>query len=186
MTEESLTRSAADTPSRSGWPADRVGNLIFAVVIVGLGVFALLGAFSIRIPSGGFVGPQVFPILVSIILLASGAALVVGALRGHVAAPDAGEDIDPNAPTDWWTILKLVGLVVGVILLLEILGWWMVAALLFGGAAWTLGAKKPWLAFLVGLALGIATQLLFGEGLGLSLPRGMAFDWWYGPGPLFG
>ena len=36
------------------------------------------------------------------------------------------------------------------------------------------------------LVLGIGTQLLFGEGLGLSLPRGMAFDWWYGPGPLFG
>lgn len=71
-------------------------------------------------------------------------------------------------------------------LLLEVLGWWLVAALFFGGVAWSLGAKKWWVAFLVGLALGIATQLLFGEGLGLFLPRGMLFDAWYGPGPLFG
>lgn len=185
MSERAPGRAAEATP-RPGWGADRVGNVIFAGVIVALGVFALVGAFSIRIPAGQVIGPQVFPFLVSAILLASGVFLLVAALRGTVAAADEGEDIDPNATTDWWTILKLVGLVVGVIVLLEILGWWMVAALLFGGAAWTLGAKKPWIAFLVGLALGIGTQLLFGEGLGLSLPRGMAFDWWYGPGPLFG
>ena len=185
MSDSTLDRGAQET-ARPGWGADRIGNLIFAGVIVGLGVFALVGAFSIRVPAGGVIGPQVFPFLVSAILLASGAFLVVAAVRGKVAAPEDGEDIDPNAATDWWTILKLVGLVVGVIVLLEILGWWMVAALLFGGAAWTLGAKRPWVAFLAGLVLGIGTQLLFGEGLGLSLPRGMAFDWWYGPGPLFG
>ncbi len=184
MTEIAPDRAAASP--RPGWGADRVGNLIFAAVIVALGVFAFVGAFTIRIPAGGVIGPQVFPFLVSAILLASGIALVVAALRGKVAAADAGEDIDPNAATDWWTILKLVGLVIAVIVLLEIVGWWLVAALLFGGVAWTLGAKRPWVAFLVGLALGLITQLVFGEGLGLSLPRGLAFDWWYGPGPLFG
>jgi putative tricarboxylic transport membrane protein len=128
----------------------------------------------------------VFPFAVAVILLGSGAALVISALRGQVAPREEGEDIDPDAKTDWWTILKLVALLVAVLLLLELLGWWMVAALLFGGVAWTLGAKRPWVAFLVGLVIGIGTQLLFGEGLGLFLPRGAAFDWWYGPGPLFG
>ncbi|MFF0911222.1 tripartite tricarboxylate transporter TctB family protein [Microbacterium enclense] len=184
MTSPTTDRTAASP--RSGWGADRIGNLVFAAFIVALGVFAFVGALTIRTPAGQVIGPQVFPFLVSAILLASGVSLVVAALRGKVAAADAGEDIDPNAKTDWWTILKLIGLVVAVIVLLEILGWWVVAALLFGGVAWTLGAKRPWVAFLAGLALGVATQLLFGEGLGLSLPRGMAFDWWYGPGPLFG
>lgn len=185
MTDRTSDRAAEATP-RPGWGADRIGNVIFAAFIVGLGVFALVGGFAIRIPAGQVIGPQVFPFLVSAILLGSGAFLLVAALRGKIATPEGGEDIDPDAKTDWWTILKLVGLVVGVIVLLEILGWWLVAALLFGGASWTLGAKRPWIAFLVGLGLGIGTQLLFGEGLGLSLPRGMAFDWWYGPGPLFG
>jgi len=181
----STTDRAAATP-RPGWGADRVGNLIFAAIICGLSIFTFVGALTIRVPAGQAVGPQVFPFLVSVILFGSGVALLIAALRGKVAAADAGEDIDPNAATDWWTILKLVGLVVAVIVLLEIAGWWVVSALLFGGVAWTLGAKRPWVAFLVGLVLGLTTQLVFGEGLGLSLPRGMAFDWWYGPGPLFG
>lgn len=176
----------AASPSHPASVRDRVGNVIFAAALLGLGVFALVGAFAIRTPAGQAIGPQVFPFLVAAILLGAGVFLLVAALRGRVAAAEEGEDIDPNAATDWWTILKLVGLVVAVILLLEVLGWWMVAAILFGGTAWVLGAKRPWLAFVIGLALGIATQLLFGEGLGLFLPRGMAFDWWYGPGPLFG
>ncbi|MCI9857655.1 tripartite tricarboxylate transporter TctB family protein [Microbacterium proteolyticum] len=175
----------ADTV-RPRWGAERIGNAIFASVVFSLGVFALVGAFAIRVPAGQAIGPQVFPFAVAVILLGSGAALVISALRGQVAPREEGEDIDPDAKTDWWTILKLVALLVAVLLLLELLGWWMVAALLFGGVAWTLGAKRPWVAFLVGLVIGIGTQLLFGEGLGLFLPRGAAFDWWYGPGPLFG
>jgi len=171
---------------RPRWGAERIGNAIFAGVVFALGVFALVGAFAIRVPAGAAIGPQVFPFAVAVILLGSGAALVIAALRGQVAPREEGEDIDPDAKTDWWTILKLVALLVAVLLLLELLGWWMVAALLFGGVAWTLGAKRPWVAFLVGLVIGIGTQLLFGEGLGLFLPRGAAFDWWYGPGPLFG
>ncbi len=186
MSGDTLLPDAVDTTPRPGWSPDRIGNVIFAAVVTGLGVFALVGAFAIRTPTGQAVGPQVFPFFVSAILIGAGVFLLIAAFRGKVAAPEEGEDIDPNASTDWWTILKLVALVVGVILLLEVLGWWLVAALLFGGAAWTLGAKRPWVALLVGLGLGIATQLLFGEALGLFLPRGMAFDWWYGPGPLFG
>ena len=182
-TTETVSRGA---PSRPGWTADRIGNVVFAAAVFGLGVFAFVGAFAIRTPAGTTVGPRVFPFLVAVILLGAGVVLFIGALRGQVAAPEEGEDIDPNASTDWWTILKLVGLIVAVILLLEPLGWWMAGAILFGGTAWALGAKRWWIAFLVGLALGIGTQLLFGEGLGLFLPRGAAFDWWYGPGPLFG
>jgi putative tricarboxylic transport membrane protein len=186
MSGDTVAAGPTDATRNREWTPDRIGNVLFAAVVTGLGVFALVGAFAIRTPSGQAVGPQVFPFLVSAILIGTGAVLLVEALRGRVAAAEEGEDIDPNAATDWWTILKLVALVVGVIVLLEVLGWWMVGALMFGGAAWTLGARRPWVAFLVGLALGIGTQLLFGEGLGLFLPRGMAFDWWYGPGPLFG
>jgi putative tricarboxylic transport membrane protein len=183
-TIEPSTGSAA-TP-RLPWTADRVGELVFAGLIVALGVYAFVGAFAIRTPAGAQVGPRVFPILVSAILVGAGVTLVFGVLRGKLGAREEGEDIDPDAKTDWWTIGKLAALLVGTVFLLEVLGWWLTAALLFGGAAWSLGAKRWWLTFLVGLVLGIGTQLLFGEVLGLFLPRGLAFDWWYGPGPLFG
>lgn len=178
-------RGAAGTP-RPGWTPDRIGELIVAVVVFALGIATFAGAFAIRTPVGAAVGPRVFPFLVSAILVGAGIALIVGVLKGRLGAPEEGEDIDHDAKTDWWTIVKIVSLVAAVIFLLEPLGWWLVAALLFGGVAWTLGAKRWWLAFLVGLALGIGTQLVFGELLGLFLPRGMLFDLWYGPGPLFG
>lgn len=181
----SVDPGAAPSP-HPGWTSDRVGELVFAGFILALGVFAFVGAFSIRTPAGAAVGPRVFPLVVATILVGSGLALVVSVLRGKLGAREEGEDIDPNAKTDWWTIAKIVALLIGVIFLLEILGWWMTAALFFGGVAWTLGAKKWWLGFIVGLILGIATQLLFGEALGLFLPRGLLFDAWYGPGPLFG
>ncbi len=178
-------RDAADSP-RPGWTSERVGEMVFAAAILLLGIVAFAGTFGIRTPAGAQVGPRVFPYLVSAILIGAGIALVVGVLRGRLGAREEGEDIDPNARTDWWTIAKIVALLVGVILLLEVLGWWFTAALFFGGVAWTLGAKRWWVALLVGLVLGIATQLLFAEGLGLFLPRGYLFDAWYGPGPLFG
>jgi putative tricarboxylic transport membrane protein len=180
-----VERGAAGSP-RPGWTPDRIGEMVIAVAVFALGVATFVGAFAIRTPAGAAVGPRVFPFLVSAILVGAGVALVIGVLRGRLGSREEGEDIDPNAKTDWWTILKLVALVVAVIFLLEPLGWWLVAAILFGGAAWSLGAKKWWLAFLVGLVIGIGTQLLFGEMLGLFLPRGMLFDAWYGPGSLFG
>jgi putative tricarboxylic transport membrane protein len=185
MTTSDITpHGTAETPVPRG-KSQRIGELIFAGLVLALGVYTFVGAFAIRMPAGATVGPRVFPFMVSAILIGSGIALVIGILRGKLGAPEQGEDIDPNVKTDWWTIAKLAALLIGVVLLLEILGWWLVAALFFGGAAWTLGAKKWWVAFLVGLVLGISTQLLFGEVLGLLLPRGMAFDAWYGPGSLF-
>lgn len=183
-TPHTIDRGAAESP-RPGWTSERIGELVFAGLVLALGIFTFVGAFGIRTPAGAQVGPRVFPFLVSAILVGAGIVLVIGVLRGRLGAREEGEDLDPDAKTDWWTIAKIGALIVGVILLLEILGWWLTAALFFGGVAWSLGAKRWWLAFLVGLALGIATQLLFGEGLGLFLPRGLAFDAWYGPGPLF-
>ncbi len=191
MTAVEAAGSASAHPPRVGpgpgrWGGERIGEMVFAGGILALGVYAFVGAFLIRTPAGAQVGPRVFPYLVSVILIGAGVALVIDVVRGRLGAKEEGEDIDPNATTDWWTMARLAALLVAVIFLLEPLGWWMSAALLFGGAAWSLGAKRPWLGFVIGLVLGIATQLLFGEVLGLFLPRGLAFDWWYGPGPLFG
>ena len=185
MTTSPLSDRDAVAP-RPGRGGQRIGELMFAGAVLALGILAFVGAFWIRTPAGAAVGPRVFPFLVAAVLVGAGTVLVVQVLRGRLGTAEEGEDIDSSAGTDWWTILKLIALVAGVVLLLEPLGWWLVSALLFGGAAWSLGARTWWLAFLVGLVLGVGTQLLFGEGLGLFLPRGWLFDAWYGPGPLFG
>jgi putative tricarboxylic transport membrane protein len=160
-------------------PAPRVplGELGFALLMLALGVFALVGAFSIHVPVGVKVGPTVFPIFVSLVLLGSAAAVIVAVLRGHRAQLEEGEDIDPDARTDWLTLAKIVGAVVAHLLLIDVIGWAPAAAVLFGVVAWALGAKRWWLAFVIGLALGVVVQVVFGGLMGLSLPWGPALGW---------
>ena len=68
-------------------------------------------------------------------------------MRGKVGTPEESEDTDPNAATDWLTMAKIAALVVAELLLIEMIGWVPSATLLFGGIAWSLGAKRWWLGF---------------------------------------
>lgn len=154
-----------------------VGEVIFAVLTFALGVFALVGSFGIRVPESNRVGPTVFPVLVSVILMVAATAVLVGVIRGHLGSPEESEDVDPTHRPDWLTIAKLAGLLVAHLLLIDLIGWAFAAALLFGGAAWSLGAKRWWVALLTGLGLGLTVQIVFGELLGLSLPLGPALAW---------
>ncbi|BDZ40642.1 tripartite tricarboxylate transporter TctB family protein [Microbacterium suwonense] len=160
-------------------PAPRVplGELVFALLMLVLGVLALIGAFSIHVPVGIQVGPRVFPIAVSVLLIGTALAVVIGALRGDRAEPEDGEDIDPNAATDWITLAKIVAALVAHLLLIDVIGWAPAAAVLFGIVAWALGAKRWWLGFIIGLVVALAVQVVFGGLLGLSLPWGPAFGW---------
>ncbi|MEJ1088538.1 tripartite tricarboxylate transporter TctB family protein [Microbacterium sp. Mu-80] len=160
-------------------PAPRVplGELLFALLMLALGVYAVVGVFSIHVPVGVQVGPRVFPIFVAVILLGSAGAVLIGLFRGQRAEVEEGEDIDPNARTDWLTLAKIVGGLLAHLLLIDVIGWAPAAALLFGIVAWALGAKRWWPGFVIGLAIGLIVQIVFGEMLGLSLPLGPALGW---------
>lgn len=154
-----------------------VGELVFALLMVALGAFALIGVFSIHVPVGAQVGPTVFPVFVAILLLGSAVAVLVGILRGQRGVPEDGEDVDQSLPTDWITLVKIAAFLVAHLFLIEPLGWAPAAAILFGGVAWSLGAKRWWVAFGVGIALALVVQVVFGGLLGLSLPWGPALGW---------
>jgi putative tricarboxylic transport membrane protein len=169
---------AGDEPVGTPAPRSKLGEYIFAGLAFALGIFTFAGAFSIRLPGAGTqVGPRVFPFLVGTILIISAAAVLVGVLRGRLADAEEGEDVDANAKTDWITLAKITAFVVAHIALIEVIGWPFAAAVLFGGVAWSLGAKRWWAAVLIGLALGMAVYVLFGGLLGLSLPSGPLLTW---------
>lgn len=154
-----------------------LGELVFAALMVALGIFALVGVFTIHVPIGSQVGPTVFPIFVATLLLGAAVAVLVSVLRGHRGVPEGGEDVDQSLPTDWITLLKIVAFVVAHLVLIDLVGWAPAAALLFGGVAWSLGAKRWWVAIAVGAALAVVVQIVFGGLLGLSLPWGPALGW---------
>jgi putative tricarboxylic transport membrane protein len=149
------------------------GEVIFALVFVVLGIAGIVLAGSIEVPElETGMGPRAFPYIVSGLLAAVGAGLVLQALRGRHGAAEEGEDVDADASIDWLTIGKLVGFVILHILLIEPAGWPVAATVLFAGAAWTLGAKPFWRSVLIAVGLSLLLQYLFGGLLGVSLPPG--------------
>ncbi|GAA1801653.1 tripartite tricarboxylate transporter TctB family protein [Agromyces neolithicus] len=182
MTDATQAPLGASAPggapsARAARPA--IGEFAFAAVCAALGVYAIVGAGFIRVPPGSasVLGPRVFPYAVGVLLVAASVAVIVQVARGHRGVPDDGEDIDPDAPTDWLTVAKLIGCFLTQLVLIEWAGWPVAVMVLFGGAAWSLGAKRWWVALLIGLGLGLATQLVFGVWLGLSLPAGPLLEW---------
>lgn len=165
MTDLSTARTEARTVP--------VGELVFAGGVVALGVFALVRAQTINQPmAASGMGPRALPYLVGAALLTSGAAVLIGVLRGKLGEAEAGEDIAEDDSTDWSTVALLVAIFVVHIFLIVPVGWPIAAAVLFTGCAWTFGAKPRWRAAVIGVALALLLQLVFAGGLGVSLPPG--------------
>jgi len=170
--------ASGGAPARTS-PRAPIGEVVFAGASAVLGVYTIIGAGFIRVPPGSasVLGPRVFPYAVGVLLLVASVAVIVQIARGHRGVADEGEDVDPDAPTDWLAVAKLVAFFLSQLVLIELAGWPIAVTVLFAGAAWSLGAKRLWVAVLVGLGLGLVTQLVFGAWLGLSLPAGPLLTW---------
>jgi len=177
------TGAPLDASASGGAPAGRTrapaGEFAFACFCAAVGAYAIIGAGFIRVPPGSasVLGPRVFPYSVGALLLVASLVVVVQLARGRRGLPEDGEDVDPDAPTDWRTVGLLVLCFATQLVLIEFAGWPFAVTVLFGGAALALGAKRWWAALLIGLGLGLVTQLVFGAWLGLSLPSGPLLDW---------
>jgi putative tricarboxylic transport membrane protein len=144
-------------------------------------VLALVGGFlvysALTLPAGFAkvdpVGPKFFPMVLGVAALALAVILAIAIPRGSRGEADAGEDIDPDAPSDWRTVGLLVALFVAMILLVNTLGWVVMSTLFFGGAATILGSKHYVRNFVIGLILALASFYAFYSGLGIPLPAGI-------------
>ncbi|ACU37586.1 tripartite tricarboxylate transporter TctB family protein [Actinosynnema pretiosum subsp. pretiosum] len=151
----------------------RIEEYVFGALVAALGVFTLVDATTIAARGvAGSVGPRAFPYAVGALLIATGIAAVVATARGRLGEAEDGEDVDTGVRTDWLTVVKLVAILVAHLVLIEPAGWPVAAALLFAGAAWTLGATW-WKALALAVVLALVVQVVFASGLGLSLPAGI-------------
>jgi putative tricarboxylic transport membrane protein len=148
---------------------------LICVVLVAVGAFLIYDAVTLE---AGFakvdpVGPRLFPTAIGVILIVLAVILAVAIPRGSVGEADAGEDVDPDTPSDWRTVGLLVGVFVATILLVKPLGWAITGALLFAGAATILGSRHYVRNIVIGAVLSVGSFYAFYSGLGIPLPAGI-------------
>ncbi|PQD97323.1 hypothetical protein CYL16_28350 [Mycobacterium sp. EPG1] len=143
--------------------------------MVAVGAFLIVDALRI---TDGFakvdpVGPRLFPIVIGVGLLVMAVVLAIAIPRGSRGEADAGEDIDPDMPSDWRTVGLLVGMFVMLIVLVVPLGWAIAGALFFAGCATILGSRHYVRNLVIGAVLAVGSFYAFYSGLGIPLPAGI-------------
>ncbi|QIG43518.1 tripartite tricarboxylate transporter TctB family protein [Nocardioides anomalus] len=173
MTE---TRTPTPDTGRTTAPAERRpdrAQLGLAAVLLLAGAYTVHDATTLNVGFADPVGPRVFPYVVGSVLVVLSVLLALAALRGDRPEAEAGEDVDLDQPSDWVTVAKLVGVLVFTIATLGLLGWAVSGALLFAGAAWSLGSTTLVRDVLVGTVLSVLSWYGFFVGLGIPLSPGI-------------
>ncbi len=169
------TLNRPDGPDETESTRPDWAQLVVCVVMVVVGVFLIVDALSLTAEFAKVdpVGPKLFPLVIGSGLLVCAVLLAVATMRGSRGTPDDGEDIDTSGPADWKTVGLLVALFVATVALVDVLGWVIMGALLFGGAATILG-NRHWIRNLaIGLALSLVSFYAFYVGLGIPLSAGI-------------
>jgi len=170
MSTDADTSAITETPERPDY-----AQYLVCAVMVAVGAYLVYDGVSLP---GGYakvdpVGPRLFPITIGVGLLVMAAVLAIAIPRGLKGEADAGEDIDPDMPSDWRTVGLLVGVFVLLILLVVPLGWVIASGLFFAACATILGSRHYVRNIAIGAALALASFYAFYSGLGIPLPAGI-------------
>jgi putative tricarboxylic transport membrane protein len=161
--------------SRAGGALRGRSELGVAVFLAALGLLVLVDAS--RIPTDftqrGPVGPAAVPVVVGLALLVLAVLLALDVLRGGHGEAEMGEDIDLSHPSDWRTVLLLLGAFLANVVLIDRLGFPLSGAVLFWGAAYALGSRHWVRDPIIALVLSFLTYFIFARGLGIGLPAGV-------------
>jgi putative tricarboxylic transport membrane protein len=160
------------TPETSDRPTVDKAQYGLAAVMLVVGALTIVDARGLSVGFGDPIGPRVFPYVVGTGMIVLAVLLAIATARGDVAQGEEGEDVDLTSPADWVTVLKLVGILVLNLLLVNVVGWAITGALMFAGAAWALGSKSLVGDLIVGAVMSVASWYFFWY-LGVPLPAGI-------------
>ncbi len=136
-------------------------------VVAGLGAVALYGALQIQNLDDQGLRSYTFPLLIGLLLLATGGTLATSAYR-------AGQD----KPLEWpdqagfRRMAVVLGSVALFVALMEFTGFPLGAAILLAFQVWYLGRDRWYVPVAAGLLTGIVIYVVFIKVLGLTLPAG--------------
>jgi putative tricarboxylic transport membrane protein len=145
---------------------------VLAAALGAVGIYTIVDARGLTVGFGDPVGPRLFPYLIGTGMVVLAVLLAVATARGDIPQAEEGEDVDLTIPADWVTVGKLVAVLVLNLLLVNLLGWAITGALLFAGAAWSLGSRTPLRDVLVGAVLSVGSWYFF-YALGVPLTPGI-------------
>ncbi|GAA3512624.1 putative tricarboxylic transport membrane protein [Streptosporangium album] len=149
-------------------------ELALALLVLGLGVFVIVGTADVRAAGSALgLGPRFFPVIVGSALLLIGLFYVIDVVRGGHGEPEESEDVDAGARADWRTVALVSVIFLAFAGLLDLLGWIIAGALLFFGLSLVLGATRRLHAGVIAIVLSTVTYLAFVKGLGVTLPAGL-------------
>ncbi len=151
------------------------GTFSKAGLAIGLGLIAIAAIIGLDTsqmqvpPTYARVGPQIFPVVITIGLTLAGAALMWNALRGRAN----GDEFSANEETDWKAVALIGAGLVAHMNLLRPLGFVPAGIVLFLCVTIAFGSRRYLRDLAVGAVLVLAAYVGFTRGLGLQLPPGI-------------
>jgi putative tricarboxylic transport membrane protein len=167
-----MSRPVEETGQAPGDKTVDKAQFVLAGALGVVGIYTIIDARGLTVGFGDPVGPRLFPYLIGAGMVVLAVLLAVATARGDIPQAEEGEDVDLTIPADWVTVGKLVAVLVLNLLLVNLLGWAITGALLFAGAAWSLGSRTPLRDVLVGTVLSVGSWYFF-YALGVPLTPGI-------------
>lgn len=124
-------------------------------------------------PGSGTVGPQIFPYLVSGLVIIVALGIFVEIFRGNLGQPEGTEFGDTVDKTDYKSLLIVAGSMATYPLLIERAGFVAATTVAFFGVSFAFGAKKPVKNLFVSLIFSLIVYFSFTRGLNVNLPSGI-------------
>ncbi|MBR8743193.1 tripartite tricarboxylate transporter TctB family protein [Nocardiopsis sp. MG754419] len=150
---------------------DGRGELVIGAILLVVATVLVTGNLGMNvIGDGGLLGPQGFGWFVAALATVVGVLLTVAALR---RSPEQRRSMAARERTNW----RAVGLVMlGIIAfsaLIDIVGWLIMATVMFAAVATGLGNRNVVRNLAVGFVMAAVIQIVFSGMLDLNLPSGL-------------
>jgi putative tricarboxylic transport membrane protein len=153
---------------------EAVGELAFAGSLLLLGVIVLVDTKNMVVPPGsGSVGPQVFPTIIGIFIMAVALFLIVDILRGNYGQPEGTEFGEIESKTDFKTLGMVSASILTYPFLIERAGFVIASTVVFFGVGFAYGARQLIRNLIISLTFALIVYVTFTKGLSVELPAGL-------------
>jgi putative tricarboxylic transport membrane protein len=153
---------------------EAVGELAFAGSLLLLGLIVLWDTKRMVVPPGsGSVGPQVFPTIIGVFIVAVSLFLTVEVLRGNYGQPEGTEFGEIKTKTDFKTLGTVSASILTYPFLIESAGFVIASTVVFFGVGFAYGARKLIKNLLIAIIFALVVYLTFTKFLSVELPAGV-------------